>query len=110
MKSITTYIFESINKKQKTLMKCKTLEKLFCKFADLKNLSELTEDDLESFDYGYTWFNSEDEMSLSDFVSKIKSYGNKPIENFEFDDKSLSNVTLMSFDCNGDHFEIDCVF
>ena len=110
MKSITTYIFESINKKQKSLMKCKTLEKLFCEFADLKNLSELTEDDLESFDYGYTWFNSEDEMSVSDFVSKIKSYGNKPIENFEFDDKSLANVTLMSFDCNGDHFEIDCVF
>ena len=89
MKSITTYIFESINKKQKSLMKCKTLEKLFCKFADLKNLSELTEDDLESFDYGYTWFNSEDEMSLSDFVSKIK---NKPTKILHKTDKSITII------------------
>lgn len=102
MKSIISFINES--KFETELSKCNTLEKFICKFQGIKNLNELTQDDFDSYDLGFVWFGDDfADITLSDFIKKVKSYGNSKIEDLEFDNN------IVTFTCNGDQFDLDYV-
>lgn len=104
MKSLKNYIFES--RVENDLSKCKTLEEFICRFEGVKSLSELTQDDMEAYDLGFIWFGDDfADLTIDEFVEKVKSYGNAKIENLHFD----SNNGIVTFTCNGDDFDLDYV-
>lgn len=113
MKSIKEFINENINESKMTkfksgLMKCKTFDKLFCYFNNIKSIDELTEDDFDAYDMGFVWFDEEGaDLTFNDFIKKIKSYTGKKVTDIEIDD--LGNTENLSFVCDNTSFCVDFV-
>lgn len=113
MKSITEFINENINESKMTkfksgLMKCKTFDKLFCYFNNIKSIDELTEDDFDSYDLGFVWFGENGEkLTFNEFIKKVKSYSNKKVTDISIDD--IGNCECVSFTCDDEEFSIDFI-
>lgn len=102
MKSLKDYIFES--NLENDLSKAKTLEEFICRFQGVKTLSELTQDDMEAYDLGFIWFGDDfSDITIDEFIKKVKSYGNAKIEDLDFDTEN----GFVTFTCNGDDFDLD---
>ena len=122
MKSLNQYITEKlkVSKKQNAdienftkfeneIYNAETLEELICIFYSLEKIEDMTESDFNSYDAAFYWFGDDFyDLTLNEFIKKIKSFKNYPIENLEFHHNNKMTDSF-TFKCNGIDFDIEYV-
>ena len=103
MKSLSQYINESIINESSSYKKCKTFKSFFKLYTGCEKPEELTEDDFECYDYGFS-FNRED-MNYKEFVKWLKSVWNNKISNVNIED--IGNTYSVSFEMDDETFDLD---
>lgn len=106
MKSLTQFIVEStINGNLPKYEKCKVFKNLFKLYTGCNKPEDLTEDDFEIYDFGFTFNRSN--ISYTDFIKWLKSVWNEKINDVKT--KDLGNADNVTFKMKGEEFDLDVV-